>query len=110
MLKTTLYALALTSLIAGGAVAQSNPPGAAVPPNTPGIASDKAQRAGEVRKDMREKRSPKGVSPSAGDTSRVAEGGAIGTDKAAIAGEGRAETRDMRRPGKPKPVPGGTPK
>lgn len=109
-MNNKFYALALMGALAGGAFAQSSPPGVAVPPNTPGIASDKAQRAGEARKDMREKRSAKTPSATGGDTSKVAEGGAIGTDKAAIAGEARAETRDVRRPGRRKTTQGGTPK
>jgi len=106
-MKKMFHALTLLGALTGGAWAQSSPPGVAVPPNTPGVASDKAQRAGEVRKDSR---LTKGVSPRGSDMPKVAEGGAIGTDKAAIAGEQRAETRDTRRPGKPKPMPGGTPK
>lgn len=101
------FALACVSLFAVVAQAQSNPPGVAVPPNTPGVASDKAQRAGEMRKEMR----PAGMAkPSAGDTPKVPEGGAIGTDKGAMAGERRAETRDDRKPNRAKPMPGGTPK
>jgi hypothetical protein len=110
MMKTKLYVLALTSLVAGAAFAQPSPPGLAVPPNTPGIASDKPQRAGEARKMMRESRSTKGVSQTGGDTTKTPEGGAIGTDKAAMNGEVRAETRDTRRPGKARTTQGGTPK
>jgi len=107
-MKNKLYTLALLGMLAGGACAQSSPPGVAVPPHTPGVASDKAQRAGEVRKDAR---LTQGVSPrGTSDMPKVAEGGAIGTDKAAMAGEQRAGTRDTRRPGKPRPMPGGTPK
>jgi len=107
MMKTKLYALALMSMFAGGAIAQSSPPGVAVPPNTPGIASDKASRAGEARKDMRPSQ---GVKPSGGDMPKAPEGGAVGTDKAAMAGEQRAQTRDARRPGKARTTQGGTPK
>lgn len=109
-MKIRLYALALTSLLAGVTFAQPTPPGVAVPPNTPGYASDPPQRAGEARKIMREKRSTKGVSQPGGDEPKAPEGGAIGTDKAAMNGEGRAETRDQRRPGKRKTTQGGTPK
>lgn len=101
-------ALAIASLMAAGAaVAQSNPPGVAVPPNTPGVATGKSEMAGEARKD---RRTPGQVRGPAGDEAKTPEGGAVGTDRAAVAGERRAETRDERRPGKPKPVPGGTPK
>lgn len=100
-------------LIAGGfaaagvAHAQSNPPGAPVPPNTPGIATGKAERAAEAKKSTR----PAGqVRAPGGDESKTPEGGAIGTDRAAVAGEARAETRDERRPGKAKTMQGGTPK
>lgn len=104
--------LSLLSVLAAGllatvAHAQSNPPGAAVPPNTPGYATGKSEMAGEARKD---RRPPVGVAAPAGDEAKTPEGGAIGSDRAAQAGERRAETRDARRPGKPKPVPGGTPK
>lgn len=106
-MNKNLCAITLMSVLASGAFAQATPPGAAVPPNTPGVASDKAQRAGEARKQMRPST---GVNARGGDMPQVAEGGAIGTDKAAMAGERRAETRDMRRPGKTKPMQGGTPK
>jgi len=109
MMKTKLYAFALTSLLAGGALAQSSPPGLAVPPNTPGIASDAAQRAGEARKNLRQQRSSKGVPKSGGDEANAREINPIGTDKATMAGEARAETRDARRPGKRKTTQGGTP-
>lgn len=105
-MKNIIAATAI-GLLAFAAQAQSNPPGAAVPPNTPGYATGKAQMAAEAKKDMR----PKGmVNPPAGDTPKTAEGGAIGTDRAAVAGEMRAETRDARRPGKPDSMQGGTPK
>lgn len=106
-MKNKLYAFALVGMLAGSAFAQGNPPGAAVPPNTPGIASDKATRAGEARKEMRP---AVGVKPSGGDMKMAPEGGAIGADKAAVAGERRAETRDERRPGKARTTQGGTPK
>lgn len=102
-----LLALTLAGFFAAGAHAQPSPPGVAVPPNTPGIAGDKATQAGEMRKDRR----PAGmVKAPAGDQPKAPEGGAVGTDRAAAAGEARAETRDTRRPGKPKPMQGGTPK
>ncbi len=92
---------------AGAAYAQSNPPGAPVPPNTPGIATGKAERAAEVKKDMK----PAGkVRAPGGDEPKTPEGGAIGTDRAAVNGEARAETRDTRRPGKPRTTQGSTPK
>ena len=106
-MNNKFYALALMSMLAGSAYAQPSPPGVAVPPNTPGVASDQAQRAGEARKDMR---SQEGLNPRGGDMPKVAEGGAIGTGKAAMNGQRRADTRDMRRPGKPTPKQGGTPK
>ncbi|MEJ7688806.1 MAG: cell envelope biogenesis protein TolA [Variovorax sp.] len=106
-MNNKFYSLALLALFAGTAGAQSSPPGVAVPPHTPGIASDKAQRAGEARKEMRPDQA---VNPRGGDMPKVAEGGAVGTDKAARAGERRADTRDARRPGKSKPMQGGTPK
>lgn len=105
-MKKNLFAFTLVGMLSASAFAQGSPPGVAVPPNTPGIASDKAQRAGEARKEMRP---TTGVRPSSGDTNRVPEGGAVGTDKAAVAGEARAETRDTRRPGKPRTTQGGTP-
>lgn len=94
-------------LFAFAAHAQSNPPGAPVPPNTPGYATGKSEMAGEARKNKR----PQGmVKAPGGDEPRTAEGGAIGTDRAAVAGEKRAETRDQRRPGKRPSMQGGTPK
>jgi hypothetical protein len=93
--------------LVAGVHAQSNPPGAAVPPNTPGVAGGKAESAGEARKAMR----PQGqVRPQAGDAAKTPEGSGVGTDRAAMAGERRAETRDERRPGKAKSTQGGTPK
>ena len=107
-MKKLVPALIVTGLMAAtGAFAQSNPPGANVPPNTPGYATGKSERAGEARKD---RRAPGMVKPQAGDESRTPEGGAIGNDRAAVAGEARAETRDTRRPGKAKTMQGGTPK
>jgi len=103
----SVFSMLMAGLIASVAHAQSNPPGAAVPPNSPGYATGKSEMTGEARKDRRPQ---KGVAPAAGDEANTPEGGAIGTDRAAKAGERRAETRDARRPGKPVPVPGGTPK
>ncbi len=100
------FPLFIVSLAAVTAQAQSNPPGAAVPPSTPGIASGKSERAAEARKAAR---TPGQLRPASGDASRTPEGGGIGTDRAAIAGEQRAKTRDERRPGKPKSTQGGTP-
>ena len=97
----------LAGFFAVAAHAQSNPPGANVPPNTPGIATGKSDQAGEMRKD---RRTPGMVKAQGGDEPKTAEGGAVGADKAAMNGERRAETRDTRRPNKRKPVPGGTPK
>ena len=94
-------------LFALAAHAQSNPPGAPVPPNTPGYATGKSEMAGEARKNNRPQGQVKGP---AGDAPRTPEGGAIGTDRAAIAGEKRAETRDTRRPNKRPSMQGGTPK
>ncbi|AVQ79847.1 MULTISPECIES: cell envelope biogenesis protein TolA [unclassified Variovorax] len=105
--SVSVFSVLVAGLIATVAHAQSNPPGAAVPPNSPGYATGKSEMAGEARKDRRPQ---KGVAPAAGDEAKTPEGGAIGTDRAARAGERRAETRDARRPGKPVPVPGGTPK
>lgn len=103
---TRFIAVAIGSLFAFAAQAQSNPPGAPVPPNTPGYATGKSEQAGEARKNAR----PQGmVRPPAGDASKTAEGGAVGTDAAAVAGERRAKTRDQRRPGRTQPKPGGTP-
>jgi len=93
---------------AGAAYAQNNPPGASVPPNTPGVAVGKPQLAGEARKDQR------GVgmapAPAGGDINKTPEGGSFGNDRAAKAGEARAETRDQRRPGHNPTMQGGTPK
>ncbi len=100
-------AVLVAGLFAAGAYAQSNPPGAAVPPATPGVATGKSERAGEARKEMRPQ---VGVRAPGGDQPKAPEGGAIGTDRAAIAGERRADTRDTRRPNKAKPVQGTTPK
>lgn len=102
-----LPVLMMAGLMASVAHAQSNPPGAAVPPNTPGYATGKSDMAGEARKD---RRTPGLVKAPAGDQAKSPEGDAIGTDRAAVAGEKRAETRDTRRPGKPKSTQGGTPK
>lgn len=99
-------AVATAGLIAVAAHAQSNPPGAPVPPNTPGYATGKSDMSGEARKNRR----PAGSVPmQAGDTAKTPEGGAIGTDRAAVAGERRAATRDQRRPGKQPSKQGGTP-
>jgi hypothetical protein len=100
-------AAATVSLMAFAAHAQSNPPGAPIPPHTPGYATGKSEMTGEARKNAR----PMGkTSMPAGDSPKTPEGGAIGTDRAAVAGERRAETRDQRRPGKPQSMQGGTPK
>ncbi|MET0540871.1 MAG: cell envelope biogenesis protein TolA, partial [Variovorax sp.] len=73
-MSNRIFVLAFAALVAGGASAQSNPPGAAVPPNTPGIATGKAERAAEARKDMR----PAGqVKKPGGDQATAPEGGAI---------------------------------
>lgn len=102
-----LLAALVAGLFAAGAYAQASPPGIAVPPNTPGIAGDRATSAGEMRKDNR----PAGaVKAQGGDEPKVAEGGAIGNNKAARAGERRANTRDQRHPGKRHSMQGGTPK
>ncbi len=102
-----VLAALLAGFFAAGVYAQSSPPGVAVPPNTPGIAGDRATAAGEMRKDRR----PEGmVKAPGGDQPRAPEGGAIGNDRAAKAGEMRAETRDERRPGKRPSMQGGTPK
>jgi len=102
-----LIVAATVGLVAFAAHAQSNPPGAPVPPHTPGYATGKAEMAGEAKKSMR----PAGkVNMPAGDSSKTPEGGAIGTDRAAVAGERRAETRDQRRPGHRPSMQGGTPK
>lgn len=107
MNKAFALLIAASFVAAGAAHAQSNPPGAPVPPNTPGIATGKAERAAEARKQSK----PAGrVLPPGGDEPRTPEGGAIGTDRAAVAGEARAETRDQRRPGKPRTTQGATPK
>lgn len=99
-------AAATAGLVAFAAHAQSNPPGAPVPPNSPGYATGKSEMAGEAKKNSR----PQGmVKPPSGDAAKSAEGGAIGTDRAAMAGERRAETRDQRRPGRKAPKQGGTP-
>lgn len=102
-----LLATLIAGFFAAGVYAQSSPPGVAVPPNTPGVAGDKATAAGEMRKNNR----PAGrVKAPGGDEPRVAEGGAVGNDRAAVNGERRAETRDQRRPGKQPSMQGGTPK
>jgi len=101
-----LIAVAAAGLVAVAAHAQSNPPGAAVPPNTPGVATGKSEQAGEARKNTR----PQGkVRAPTDDTSKTAEGGAMGTDRATAAGEQRAKTRDQRRPGRKPTTQGGTP-
>lgn len=102
-----LFAVLIAGFFAAGAYAQGSPPGVAVPPNTPGVAGDRATAAGEMRKDNR----PAGaVKANGGDEPKVAEGGAIGNNKAARAGERRANTRDRRHPGKRRSTQGGTPK
>ncbi|MBS0428631.1 MAG: cell envelope biogenesis protein TolA [Proteobacteria bacterium] len=106
-MMSRLIALVGTACLVASVHAQSNPPGVAVPPNTPGVAGGKSENAAEARKNMR----PQGeVRPQGGDQPRTAEGGGVGTDRAAIAGERRAETRDQRRPGKRKTTQGSTPK
>lgn len=106
-MMSRLLALLGTACLVAGVHAQSNPPGVAVPPNTPGVAGGKSENAAEARKNMRTQGE---VRPQGGDQPRTPEGGAIGTDRAAVAGERRAETRDTRRPGKRKTMQGGTPK
>lgn len=102
-----LIAAATFGLVAFAAQAQSNPPGAPVPPHTPGYATGKSEMAGEAKKNMR----PTGrTNMPAGASAKTPEGGAIGTDRAAVAGERRAETRDERRPGNAPSMQGGTPK
>ena len=107
MMMKKIYAVAVCSMLSIGAYAQPSPPGVAVPPNTPGIASGPAQRAGEMRKDMRPE---EGVNRRGGDMPKIAENGAIGTGKAAAAGERRADKREMRHPNRRAPKQGGTPK
>jgi len=103
-----VFTLLVAGSLAAGAWAQPNPPGATVPPHTPGVATDKAQQAGERRKNMRPQSGTR--KQAGGDTLNTPEGGAIGTDRAAVAGEARAETRDTRRPNKRRSQQGGTPK
>lgn len=94
--------------IAGGAIAQNkNPPGAAVPPNTPGIAGGKTEMKGEMKKDARTQGLVQGP---AGDAPMTPEGGAIGNNKAAMTAEKRVEKRDEKRPNAVTPKAGGTPK
>ena len=108
MRKIFAVMIAGTMATAGVAFAQTNPPGAAVPPATPGIATQgKAERAAEAKKATK---TPGVRPPAGGDINKLPEGGAVGTDRAAMAGEARAETRDDRRPGKPKTMQGSTPK
>ncbi|VWX62473.1 conserved exported hypothetical protein [Burkholderiales bacterium 8X] len=107
-MSKVLSTLLATLVVAGAAHAQSNPPGAAVPPNSPGFAGGKSEQAGEARKNNRPATGVR--APAGGDINRTPEGGAIGNDRAAMAGEKRAETRDMRRPGHTPSKQGGTPK
>ncbi|RYF58982.1 MAG: cell envelope biogenesis protein TolA [Comamonadaceae bacterium] len=92
-------------LFAFAAHAQSNPPGANVPPNTPGVATGKAEMAGEAKKNVRTQGRVQGPG---GDMARSAEGGAVGTGRAA--GDKWVEKRDQRRPNVPNTTQGGTPK
>lgn len=93
---------------AGGAFAQAqNPPGAAVPPATPGIAGGKAENKAEMRKDARVQGQVQGP---AGDTPKSAEGGAIVDNKAAMTSESRVQKRDAKRPNAPTPMQAPTPK
>jgi hypothetical protein len=102
-----LITAASIGLIAFAAHAQSNPPGAPVPPNSPGYATGKSEMTGEAKKNAR----PMGrTNAPAGDSPKTPEGGAIGMDRAAVTGERGAETRDQRRPGKQPSMQGGTPK
>lgn len=94
-------------LFAFAAHAQSNPPGANVPPHTPGVASGKAEMAGEAKKNARTQGRVQGPG---GDMARSAEGGAVGTGRAAAAGDKWVEKRDQRRPNAPHASQGGTPK
>lgn len=94
--------------IAGGAIAQNqNPPGAAVPPNSPGIAGGKTEMKGEMKKDQRTQGQVQGPG---GDAPKSAEGGAIGNNKAAMTAEKRVDQRDAKRPNAPTPMQTPTPK
>ena len=103
-MKTQL--LLAAALIACTAQAQTNPPGASVPPNTPGIATGKSDAAAEARK---ARRPAKPTPKTAGDVTASAESSLRAPDKAEQAGERRAATRDQRRPGHARTTQGGTP-
>ncbi|RYF79858.1 MAG: cell envelope biogenesis protein TolA [Comamonadaceae bacterium] len=100
-------AAAFMGLFAFAAHAQTNPPGANVPPHTPGVATGKAEMAGEAKKDARTQGRVQGPG---GDMPRSAEGGAVTTGRAAAAGDKWVEKRDQRRPNASPTAQGGTPK
>lgn len=96
-------------LFAFAAHAQSNPPGAAVPPATPGIATGQAEQKAEARKDAR---APGQVQAQGGDTVRSAEGGKVAgkRDANAAAIDGAKNKRDQKRPHAAHTSQGSTPK
>ncbi|HYP85449.1 hypothetical protein [Variovorax sp.] len=103
-----LLSLAMAGLfVTGAAYAQTNPPGSAAPPHTPGMSNSQAQQAGEMHKNMR---SDQPVNPPGGDMPKSPEAGKVQPDKAESNADQRVMKRDQMKPGEPAPMQGGTPK
>ncbi len=101
-----LLSIAMAGMfVAGTALAQSNPPGSAAPPKSPGVATSKPQQAAEMKKDQR---ADKPVNPPGGDMPKSAESTGMKTDKATMSADQRVMTRDAKNPATP-PVKQGTP-
>jgi hypothetical protein len=106
-MRKLLSIAAAGMFVAGTAFAQTNPPGAAVPPATPGVANSKPQQSAEMHKDQR---ADKPVNQPGGDTPKSAEGSGMKTDKATMSADQRVMTRDAKNPAAPPVKQGSTPK
>lgn len=103
-----LLSIAIAGMFAAGAaVAQTNPPGTAVPPHSPGVANSKSQQSAEMHKDQR---ADKPVNKSGGDMPKSAESTGMTTDKATMKADQRVMTRDANDPAKAPTKQGTTPK
>ena len=102
----TLAILVAGAFAATGAMAQQNPPGANVPPATPGIAISGPQQKAEMRKDLR----PLGEVALAEDADRSAESMPIAAQgRAAAKGQANVQKRNARHPDAMKAGQGKTP-
>ncbi|MDM0043240.1 hypothetical protein QTH91_01975 [Variovorax dokdonensis] len=103
-----LLSIAVAGMFAAGAVhAQTNPPGSAAPPHSPGVANSKSQQAAEMHKDQR---ADKPVNQPGGDMPKSAESTGMKTDKATMNADQRVMTRDAKNPAAAPVKQGSTPK